>query len=154
MTPQNMGCQPVFDPEDEALESHYRRLKRTRYQWQITSCNVPSRNTHVSLTSEPGCARHVAVSRPINSYRRLKCQRALNCWQHSALLRPCRHAQAAKQTKNTLWLHPSLSRLSQLTQVSTSKTTSIPTAGQAFAPVLTPHLLTIPRILTVGGASC
>ncbi len=152
MKPQYMGGNPLSCKEIEALESHSRRLMRIRYQWQITSCNVPSRNTQVSLTSESGCARHEAVPRPINNDRRLKCQRALNCWQHSALLRPSRLAQAARLTKNTLWLHPSPSRLSQLTQVSTSKTPRGSAAGQAFAPVLT--VTFPPRIPTVGAASC
>lgn len=153
MRPQNMGFRPAISGKNEALESHYRRLNRTRYQWQITSCNVPARNTHVSLTSESGCARHLAVLHPITSYRRLKCQRALNCWQHSALLRPSQLAQASKTT-NMLLLPPSPSRLSQLTQVSTSKTTSIRKSGQAFAPVLTPRCVPRPGSPTAEGASC
>ena len=154
MKPQYIGAKQALRPANEALESHCRRLNCTRYQWQITSSNVPSRNTQVSLTSESGRARHQAVPRPINNDRRLRCQRALNCWQHSALLQPYRPAQAAKQTKNTLWLHPSLSRLSQLTQVSTSKTTNGFKVGQASAPVLTTTSFSRPRTPTVGGASC
>jgi hypothetical protein len=53
--------------------------------------------------------------------------------------------------KNTLWLHLSPSQLSQLTLVSTSKTTRGSKVGQAFAPVLT---LPRPCTPTVGGASC
>ena len=133
MRQQYIEVCPVVNTQNEALESHCRRLIGTQYQWQITSSNVRSRNTDVSLTSESGCARHQAVSCPINNDRRLKCQRALNCWQRSALSRSYQHAQAARRMKNTSWLHPSLSRLSLRTQVSTSNTTT----GQASAPVLT-----------------
>ena len=151
MKPQDLGASRVSNAQNEALESHCRRLSEIPYQWQITSSSVRSRNTQVSLTSESGRARHQAVPRPTNIDRRLKCQRALNCWQHSALLQPYQPAQAVKQTKNTLWLHLSPSQLSQLTLVSTIKTTRGSKGGQASAPVLT---FSRPCTLTVGGASC
>lgn len=121
--------------KNDALASQCRRLSETRYQWQITSCNVRLRNTRVSLTSESGRARLLAVQRPSNIDRRLKCQRALNCWQRSALLQPFLRAQASRTT-SMLWLHQSLSHKSLYTQVNTSNTPS----GQAVAPVLTHHV--------------
>lgn len=139
--------------QNDALESQNSRLRVKPYQMKGDWTMVPSRNTQVSLTSEPGRARHFAAQRPLDRNRRHRCPRASNSLQRSALSPQSQHVQAASPTKNTWWLSQNPSRLSQHTQVSTSK----PDTGQAFAPALTSPVLLIARLsvgstLNIGGA--
>lgn len=145
MHPQHLAAQPQSATATAALESHFRRLGSSPYAMAMNCSKVTARNTDVSLTSNPGSSWHEAVSDPLNSDRRLRCQRASNYWPHSALSQPFQLAPQSSR-KNTSWLHPSPSRLSPYTQVSTSNTFR----GQARAPASTsPHMG-----LFVRGASC
>lgn len=138
MQPQYLAQSPLVERATAALPPHLCRLKSSPYAISRNCGNVWARNTQVSLTSKPGSHWHEAVSDPSNSDRRLRCQRASQCWPHSALSQPFRHAHQSSK-KNMLWLHPSPSRLSQYTQASTSKTCR----GRAYAPVPThtqPHM--------------
>lgn len=130
--PPYLGACGLSWRQNDALASHSDGFKLERYQSQYVCGTVRPRNTHVSLTSEPGRARHFAVRRPLNINRRPRCQRASNSLQRSASLPQSRHVPAASQMKNMLWLSPRPFRSSQHTQVSTSK----PVAGQAVGPVL------------------
>jgi hypothetical protein len=150
MQPQHLAPRPLANGTTAALSSHFRRLKCDPYATQFNYGNIAPRNTQVSLTSNPGSYWHEAVPDPSNSDRRLRCPRASQCWPHSALSQPLRHAHQSSR-KNMLWLHPSQSRLSQYTQASTSKTCR----GQAHAPVLTLDTRLTPRsIPAVRGVSC
>ena len=132
MRPLYVGARARAVPQYEALASQNRRLRVTRYQFDKTWNNVRPRNTHVSLTSEPGCARLIAVQHLIASNRRLRCPRASKSSLCSVSLQLSQHAAAAaRPKKNSLWLTPRRSRLSRFTLASTSKTCR----GQAFAPV-------------------
>ena len=146
MHPQHIARRHITTVPTAALGTHVSGLKRAPYPRRLNCGNVNLRNTRVSLTSHLGSFWHEAVPTPSTNVRRLRCPRASQCWPHSALSQPFRPAHLSK--KNMLWLHPSLSRLSQYTQVSTSKTCR----GQAHLPAPTQPQ---PRVaLVVRGVSC
>lgn len=114
----------------EALESHNRRLEIDTYQFHAKPFILDVREPQVTLILKPGRTRHIAVWRPIVSNRRRKCPRASNLLQCSVWLLPL---QLAPNKKKNTWLStPSRSRLSQYTQVSTSK--RLPEQALAPAP--------------------
>jgi len=117
---------------NDALESQRGRLHLQPYPLPCESHMMRSRNTHVSLTSEPGLGRRVVVSGSFNIDRRFTCPRASSCWQPSVSLQRFRPARSKK--KSLSWSSPSPSRLSPSTPASTSNAV----AGQAFAPALIP----------------
>lgn len=144
MKEQNPAYNSLTYGNNEALESHKRRLLWTRYASDFISRMVPARNTQVSLISKPGQATFDAQNWPTNSDRRLsKCRRASNCLQHLALWPQWPHVLHRK--KNTSWLNQNPLQPSQPTPASTSKNI----AGQAFAPVLYPLFARYVR-----GAAC
>ena len=133
MQPQHLEAASSSCGQNDTAATQDRRLSVEPYLMPTVSTMVLDGITQVSLTSEPGRARHLAVQRLKCKNRRHRCPRASNSLQRSALSPQSRHVPAARQTKNTLWLSPSPSRLSQHIQASTSK----PDTGQAVAPVLT-----------------
>lgn len=133
MLPQHLGGQCSSCGQNDTAATQNRRLNLDPYLMPAVSIMVGSGITQASLTSEPGRVGHFAVQRLNFKNRRDRCPRASNSLQRSALSPQSRHVPVARQTKNTLWLSQSPSRLSQHTQANTSK----PDTGQAVAPVLT-----------------
>lgn len=134
MKPQYLAAEGSCTMGIEALASQVCRLHSLPYVFASDCSMVSSRNTQVSLTSETGRVRQSFNARPTHIHRRHRCRRASNSWQPSVLSPLFLHAQVARAKKNTLLLRQSRSRLSQHTQVSTSKLT----AGQAYASAPTP----------------
>lgn len=134
MEPQYVATDRSGESGFEALESQTNRLKCSAYVFVKLCSMVPVGHTQVFLTSVTGRARQYKTARSTHIDRRHRCQRASNSWQPSVSSPLYLHVQAARRKKNTLWLHPSPSRLSQHTQASTSKLAP----GQTFAPVPTP----------------
>lgn len=136
MQPQYLAVRFSCGRNTEALPSQSCRLRRAGYVFGSDYLMVPARNTQVSLTSETERARQFNNARSTHIDRRQRCQRASNSWQplvSSPLLLP---VHPARPKKNMLLSSPSPSRLSQHTQVSTSKLAP----GQAQAPVPTSFL--------------
>ena len=149
MQPQYLAQPSARTGRTAALATHFRRLKRAPYAMRGNCGNIAPRNTQVSLTTKAGFYWHEAVPDPLCNHRRLRCQRASQCWPHSALSQLFQHARPSR--KNMLLSHPSPSRLSQYTQASTSKACR----GQATASVPTPPALISQRMVpAVWGASC
>jgi hypothetical protein len=142
MQPQHVGACYSSCGRIDALASQGPRLSVEPYLMKGVSIMVQVGNTQVSLTSETGRARHLAVQCPLDRNRRPRCPRASNSLQRSALLPQSRHVPAARLTKNTLLFSQSQSRLSQSTQANTSKPVATDKTGQASAPASTPILLT------------
>ena len=147
MQPQHLAAQCSCECSIEALPSQTRRLHRAGYVFAADCSMVTSRTTQVFLTSVTVRVRQFNDARTTHTDRRLRCQRASNSWQplvSSPLLLPVR---PARPKKNMLLSSPSPSRLSQHTQVSTSKRTpdrpfapdQHEKSGQAVAPV-PPHI--------------
>lgn len=154
MHPQHLASAAAPARRTAALASHLAALESTPYATPMNCDNVAAGNTDVFLTLTSGSDWHEAVPGPLNSDRRLRCPRASQCWPHSALSQPFRHAHPSSK-KNMSWSHPSPSRLSPCTQASTSNACR----GQAFAPVSNPsapcNAGVAPRIaLAVWGVSC
>lgn len=136
MQPQHLAVHFSCGQNTAAFASQPQPLQRAGYVFASDYLMVPARNTQVSLTSVTGRARQFNNARATHIDRRLRCQRASNSWQplvSSPLLLP---VHQARPKKNMLLSSPSPSRLSQHTQVSTSKLAP----GQAYAPVPTPIL--------------
>ena len=146
MRPLHIAPRHMVAVPTASLGTHVSGLNRAPYPRRLNCGNVNLRNTRVSLASHLGSFWHEAVPTPLTNVRRHRCQRASQCWPHSALSQPFRPAHLSK--KNTLWLHPSPSRLSQYTQVSTSKTRR----GQADVPAPTQPQPCV--TLVVRGVSC
>ena len=133
MRPQHLARPACKVSQIEALPSQTRRLIDTGYASSPLSTMVQTRNTEVSLNSETGRVRQYNNARPPYSNRRLRCQRASNSWQPLVLLPLCPHVRPDSQTRNSSWLSPSPSQLSQHTPANTSKRN----LGQASASA--PH---------------
>lgn len=125
--------------QNDARTPQTARFKGGRYQMNTFSRMFRTRNTQVSLTSEPGFARHEAVPGPFETNRRHRCQRASNSWQQSVSSPLLALVQAGRPTRNTWWLSQSPSQSSQHTQASTSKLA--PEQARATAPVSTRTVL-------------
>lgn len=123
-------CGQVF----EALKTQLRRLGGCGYLFRTFSPMIPQGNSNRSPTSLEGVGAHFASLQVIESDRRLRCQRASNCWQPSVLSPLLLPVRVSSRPKNLSWLIQSRSARNRHTQASTSNRTA---TGQAFAAALT-----------------
>lgn len=148
MQPQHVALSTSSNGSPDAQATQIRRLSAPLaacgYLFDADSTISGPKETQDFLTSLRGGRAHVASNRSIESYRRLRCQRASNFWQHSALSPSLLPVRASSRSKNMWLLIQSRSRSSQHTPVNTSKTGF---TGRAFAPTPTTPEMT-------GGAVC
>jgi hypothetical protein len=136
MKPQDVAQGPLPKCRYEAFESQLRPS-----QWE--GCILYKDSTMLSagisqepLTSSKGATTHSVSSHHFKSDRRLRCQRASNYWQHSALSLSLLPVPASSRSKNLSLLTQPQFRLSQYTPANTSNTLT----GRAFAPTPTTPL--------------
>ena len=148
MRPQHVAPRPSTNCAPDAQATQIRPfaggLFCCGYLFDTISRNCTARKIQDFLTSVPWSKAHVASAGHIQSDRRLRCRRASNFWQHSALSPWLLPVRASSRSKNLSLLIQSQSRSSRHTPVNTSNSGL---TGRAFAPTpTTPPLM--------GGATC
>ena len=131
MQPQDVATQVLPKVRYEAFESQLRRLELSGYILNKDSTMLPAGISQEPLTSSNGASTHSVLKHQFKSDRRLRCQRASNYWQHSALSLSLLPVRASSRSLT----HPQF-RLSQCTQANTSNTLT----GRAFSPTPTTPL--------------
>lgn len=121
----------------EALKTQLRRLPACGYLFRAFSPMLGHGNSNRTPTSLEGVGAHFASLQVIESDRRLRCQRASNCWQRSVLSPWLLPVRVSSRPKNLSWLIQNRSAKNRHIQVSTSNRTA---TGQAFAAALTTTL--------------
>ena len=120
MQPQHVAAHSSTNAPSEALESHFRSTRRDGYILNKDSTMLPTGISQEALTLSKGATAHSVSKHPFSSNRRLRCQRASNYWQHSALSLLLLPVRASSRSKNLSWLTQPLFRLSQYTQANIS----------------------------------
>jgi len=143
MQAQDVATQVLPKVRYEAFESQVRRLELSGYISNKDYTMFPAGISQEPLTSSKGASTHSVSKHQFKSDRRLRCQRASNYWQHSALSLSLRRVRASSR----LLTQPQF-RLSQCTQANTSNTLT----GRAFSPTLTTPLTD--GQMAGGAASC
>ena len=143
MQAQDVATQVLPKVRYEAFESQVRRLELSGYISNKDYTMFPAGISQEPLTSSKGASTHSVSKHQFKSDRRLRCQRASNYWQHSALSLSLRPVRASSR----LLTQPQF-RLSQCTQANTSNTLT----GRAFSPTLTTPLTD--GQMAGGAASC
>lgn len=135
----------------EASESHSAALGRCAYLFQQCLRKMALMSTQVGLTSSGTGLQDFLASPVRKKDRRLRCLRASNCWQFSALHSQRPRVHAKHRLKSLLWLIPRQSLLSRHIQVSTSNLL----LEQAFSPAPTPLAAKLSKRLVhpTGGAT-
>jgi hypothetical protein len=148
MHPQDVATEALPRVRYETFEAQVRRLESGGYISNKDSTMLPAGISQEPHTSSKGASTH-SVSKPqFKSDRRLRCQRASNYWQHSALSLSLLPVRASSRSKNLSSLIQPQFRLSQCTQANTSNTLT----GRAFTP--TPTTPLIDDQVAGGAASC
>jgi hypothetical protein len=148
MHPQDVATEALPRVRYETFEAQVRRLEPGGYISNKDSTMLPAGISQEPHTSSKGASTH-SVSKPqFKSDRRLRCQRASNYWQHSALSLSLLPVRASSRSKNLSSLTQPQFRLSQCTQANTSNTLT----GRAFTP--TPTTPLIDDQVAGGAASC
>jgi len=143
MQAQDVATQVLPKVRYEAFESQVRRLELSGYISNKDYTMFPAGISQEPLTSSKGASTHSVSKHQFKSDRRLRCQRASNYWQHSALSLSLLPVRASSR----LLTQPQF-RLSQCTQANTSNTLT----GRAFSPTLTTPLTD--GQMAGGAASC
>ncbi|MFT6022860.1 MAG: hypothetical protein ACI9PY_000971 [Ascidiaceihabitans sp.] len=138
MQPQHVAPHCSSNGSPDAPATQIRASEPCGYLFDTISRNYGARKSQGFLTSVPRSRARVASKGHFLSDRRLRCQRASNYWQHSALSLLLLPVRASSRSKNLSWLIQSRSRLSRHTPVNTSKTGL---TGRAFAPTPTASLI-------------
>lgn len=131
MQAQDVATQVLPKVRCEAFESQVRRLELSGYISNKDYTMLPAGISQEPLTSSKGASTYSVSKHQFKSDRRLRCQRASNYWQHSALSLSLLPVRASSR----LLTQPQF-RLSQCTQANTSNTLT----GRAFSPTLTTPL--------------
>ena len=143
MQAQDVATQVLPKVRYEAFESQVRRLELSGYISNKDYTMFPAGISQEPLTSSKGASTHSVSKHQFKSDRRLRCQRASNYWQHSALSLSLLPVRASSR----LLTQPQF-RFSQCTQANTSNTLT----GRAFSPTLTTPLTD--GQMAGGAASC
>lgn len=136
MQPQDVVTEALPKVRYEAFESQFRRLELSGYISNKDTTMLPAGIFQEPLTSSKGAPTHSVSKHQFKSDRRLRCQRASNYWQHSALSLSLLPVRASSRSKNLSSLTQPRFRLSQCTQANTSNTLT----GRAFSPTSTTPL--------------
>ena len=131
MQPQDVVTEALPKVRYEAFESQFRRLELSGYISNKDTTMLPAGIFQEPLTSSRGAPTHSVSKHQFKSDRRLRCQRASNYWQHSALSLSLLPVRASSRS-----LTQPQFRLSQCTQENTSNTLT----GRAFSPTSTTPL--------------
>ena len=136
MQPQDVVTEALPKVRYEAFESQFRRLELSGYISNKDTTMLPAGIFQEPLTSSKGAPTHSVSKHQFKSDRRLRCQRASNYWQHSALSLLLLPVRASSRPKNLSSLTQPQFRLSQCKQANTSNTLT----GRAFSPTSTTPL--------------
>ena len=136
MQPQDFVTEALPKVRYEAFESQFRRLELSGYISNKDTTMLPAGIFQEPLTSSKGAPTHSVSKHQFKSDRRLRCQRASNYWQHSALSLSLLPVRASSRSKNLSSLTQPQFRLSQCKQANTSNTLT----GRAFSPTSTTPL--------------
>ena len=136
MQPQDVATEALPKVRYEAFESQFRRLELSGYISNKDTTMLPAGIFQEPLTSSKGAPTHSVSKHQFKSDRRLRCQRASNYWQHSALSLLLLPVRANSRSKNLSSLTQPQFRLSQCKQANTSNTLT----GRAFSPTSTTPL--------------
>ena len=136
MQPQDVVTEALPKVRYEAFESQFRRLELSGYISNKDTTMLPAGIFQEPLTSSKGAPTHSVSKHQFKSDRRLRCQRASNYWQHSALSLLLPPVRASSRSKNLSSLTQPQFRLSQCKQANTSNTLT----GRAFSPTSTTPL--------------
>ena len=136
MQPQDVVTEALPKVRYEAFESQFRRLELSGYISNKDTTMLPAGIFQEPLTSSKGAPTHSVSKHQFKSDRRLRCQRASNYWQHSALSLSLLPVRASSRSKNLSSLTQPQFRLSQCKQANTSNTLT----GRAFSPTSTTPL--------------
>ena len=136
MQPQDVVTEALPKVRYEAFKSQFRRLELSGYISNKDTTMLPAGIFQEPLTSSKGAPTHSVSKHQFKSDRRLRCQRASNYWQHSALSLLLLPVRASSRSKNLSSLTQPQFRLSQCKQANTSNTLT----GRAFSPTSTTPL--------------
>ncbi len=136
MQPQDVATEALPKVRYEAFESQFRRLELSGYISNKDTTMLAAGIFQEPLTSSKGAPTHSVSKHQFKSDRRLRCQRASNYWQHSALSLLLLPVRASSRPKNLSSLTQPQFRLSQCKQENTSNTLT----GWAFSPTSTTPL--------------
>jgi len=131
MYPQHLAARHSIQAGFEALASQACALGFSKYLFHRLSLTLSTGYRSVSGTSFEGQVARKCVKNKVRN-RRLRCPRASNCWQPSALLLSLQPVRVSSRSKS-LWLSiRNPFRPNPRILVNTSKQFR----GQAYAPVL------------------